>query len=76
MEKPRPATPTVPDESEQETDEEQAALLLQKTLRGRSVQLRIVRGRERKQDLINAMMMENPITDEDQQKVNLFDHLS
>ena len=69
VEKPRPATPTVPEESEQDIDEEQAALLLQKTIKGRSVQLRILKGRDRKQDLINAMMLENPITEEDQQKV-------
>ena len=69
VEKPRPPTPTVPDESEQDIDAEEAALLLQKTIKGRSVQLRILKGRERKQDLINAMLLENPITEEDQQKV-------
>ena len=51
-------------------DEEQAALLLQKTLKGRSVQLRMLKGRDRKQDLIDAMMMENPVTIQDAEKVN------
>ena len=45
-------------------------MLLQKTLRGRSVQLRIQKGRQLKQDLITAMMIENPVTDEDQEKVD------
>ena len=49
---------------------QQAALLLQKTLRGRSVQLRIQKGRQLKQDLITAMMIENPVTEEDQEKVD------
>ena len=49
---------------------QQAALLLQKTLRGRSVQLRIQKGRQLKQDLITAMMIENPVTDEDQEMVD------
>ena len=51
-------------------DEEQAALLLQKTLKGRSVQLRMLKGRARKQDLIDAMMLENPITFKDAEIVN------
>ena len=51
-------------------DEEQAALLLQKTLKGRSVQLRMLKGRARKQDLIDAMMLENPITSQDAEIVN------
>ena len=51
-------------------DEEQAALLLQKTLKGRSVQLRMLKGRARKQDLIDAMMLENPITVQDAEIVN------
>ena len=70
VEKQRPVTPTVPDESEVDIDEHQAALLLQKTLKGRSVQLRLMKGRDRKQDLINAMKLENPITDEDSEKVD------
>ena len=51
-------------------DEEQAALLLQKTLKGRSVQLRMLKGRARKQDLIDAMLLENPITVQDAEIVN------
>ena len=51
-------------------DEEQAALLLQKTLKGRSVQLRMLKGRARKQDLIDAMTLENPITAQDAEIVN------
>ena len=39
--------------------------MLQKTLKGRSVQLRMLKGRARKQDLIDAMMLENPITSQD-----------
>ena len=69
VEKQRPVTPTVPDESEVDIDELQAALLLQKTLKGRSVQLRLMKGRDRKQDLIYAMKLENPITEGDAEKV-------
>ena len=50
-------------------DEDQAALLLQKTLRGRSVQLRMHKGRARKQDLINEMRVENPITEDEAKEV-------
>ena len=51
-------------------DEEQAAFLLQKTLRGRAVQLRMQKGRARKQDLINEMRVENPITEDEAKEVN------
>ena len=44
--------------------------MLQKTLKGRSVQLRMLKGRARKQDLIDAMMLENPITSQDAEIVN------
>ena len=53
-----------------DVDEEQAAILLQKTLKGRSVQLRLLKGRDRKQDLIDAMMLENPITSQDAEIVS------
>ena len=51
-------------------DEDQAAFLLQKTLRGRAVQLRMQKGRARKQDLINEMRVENPITEDEAKEVN------
>ena len=44
--------------------------MLQKTLKGRSVQLRMLKGRARKQDLIDAMTLENPITKQDAEIVN------
>ena len=44
--------------------------MLQKTLKGRSVQFRMLKGRERKQDVIDAMLLENPITSQDTEKVN------
>ena len=69
VEKTRPATPTVPDEAELDIDEEQAALLLGKTLKGRSVQLRLMKGRARRQDQIEAMRIENPVTEEDAAQV-------
>ena len=53
-----------------EIDEEQAALLLQKTLRGRAVQLRLVKGRARRQDQIEAMRTEHPVTREDAARVS------
>lgn len=59
-------TPTVPEEQEQEQDTVQAALLLQKTLRGRAVQLRMAKGRARKTDLIAEMRLENPLTEEEE----------
>ena len=52
-----------------ESDEHQAALLLQKTLRGRAVQLRLGKGRARKQDLIAAMMLDTPVTEQDAEQV-------
>ena len=52
-------------------DEDQAALLLQKTMRGRSVQLRLQKGRARKADLINEMRVENPITQEEAKEVGI-----
>ena len=54
-----------------ESDEHQAALLLQKTLRGRAVQLRLGKGRARKQDLIAAMMLDTPITERDAEQVRI-----
>ena len=51
-------------------DEGQAAFLLQKTLRGRAVQLRIKKGRARKQDLIGQMRIEHPITEDEAKEVN------
>ena len=69
VEKTRPVTPSVPEEAEEDIDSEQAALLLGKTLRGRSVQLRLMKGRARRQDQIEAMRTENPITEEDAIKV-------
>ena len=54
-----------------ESDEHQAALLLQKTLRGRAVQLRLGKGRARKQDLIAAMMLDTPITEQDAEQVRI-----
>ena len=54
-----------------ESDEHQAALLLQKTLRGRAVQLRLGKGRARKQDLIAAMMLDTPVTEQDAEQVRI-----
>ena len=69
VEKTRPETPSVLEEAELEIDEEQAALLLQKTLRGRAVQLRLMKGRARRQDQIEAMRTEHPVTTEDAAQV-------
>ena len=69
MEKTRPETPSVTEEAELVIDEEQAALLLQKTLRGRAVQLRLMKGRARRQDQIEVMRTEHPVTEEDAAKV-------
>ena len=70
VEKTRPETPSVVEEAEADIDSEQAALLLQKTLRGRAVQLRLLKGRARRQDQIEAMRTENPVTQEDAAKVS------
>ena len=70
VEKTRPETPSVVEEAEAEIDSEQAALLLQKTLRGRAVQLRLMKGRARRQDQIEAMRTEHPVTVEDTAKVS------
>ena len=50
-------------------DEDQAALLIQKTMRGRAVQLRMQKGRARKGDLITEMRVENPLTQEEAKEV-------
>ena len=69
VEKTRPTTPSVEAEIDLDIDEEQAALLLGKTLKGRSVQLRLMKGRARRQDQIEAMRTENPVTEEDMAEV-------
>ena len=51
-------------------DEDQAALLIQKTMRGRAVHLRMQKGRARKGDLINEMRVENPLTLEEAKEVS------
>ena len=44
--------------------------MLQKTLKGRSVQFRLLQGRERKQDVSDARWRENPSTSQGTEKVN------
>ncbi|KAF0311251.1 Cilia- and flagella-associated protein 91 [Amphibalanus amphitrite] len=52
---PRPVTPTVAAPDAQDCDRSQAAICLQRILRGRAVQIRMERGVERRYDLIQEL---------------------
>ncbi|KAL7751160.1 hypothetical protein RI367_003365 [Sorochytrium milnesiophthora] len=53
--KPRPATPTLEATSPEEEAKHQAALLIQKVIRGRIGQIVMFQGKERRQDLIDEL---------------------
>ncbi|XP_037087344.1 cilia- and flagella-associated protein 91-like [Pollicipes pollicipes] len=52
---PRPITPTVEPPDQQDCDQTQAAICLQRLLRGRAAQIRMRRGVERRYDLIQEL---------------------
>ncbi|KAK2961512.1 putative Cilia- and flagella-associated protein 91 [Blattamonas nauphoetae] len=57
----RPATPTI--DGEEDKDRFEGALLLQRLVRGRAVQLMMMEGREKRDDLIRELRMEERIAD-------------
>ena len=63
----RPPTPTIEDEEDIEVT--QAAILIQKTIRGRAEQARMERGLKINQELINELREQYPLTEEDKSKV-------